>query len=222
MNPSKQLAALVPMRHHSIRVPGKNYRLLAGEPLYSYILKTLLSCPEITKIVVDTDSPIIQEGVERDFPTVQLINRPEELRGSTVPMNDVIMHDVTQIPADVYLQTHSTNPLLRPETVSRAIRKFMESYPEHDSLFSVTPFQMRLWDASGNPVNHNPRVLLRTQDLEPLFVENSCLYIFERETFMAHGNRLGERPLMFEIDAEEALDIDNELDFAVVDCLMLR
>ena len=159
---SKQLAALVPMRHHSIRVPGKNYRLLAGEPLYSYILKTLLSCPEIAKSIVDTDSPIIQEGVERDFPTVQLINRPEDLRGSTVPMNDVIMHDVTQIPADVYLQTHSTNPLLRPETVRRAIRKFMESYPEHDSLFSVTRIHSRFWDGLTRAINQNPSFLFLT------------------------------------------------------------
>jgi len=222
MMPTERLVALVPMRHQSIRVPGKNYRLLAGKPLYSYILNTLLTCPEIAEIVVDTDSPVIQEGITRDFPSVRLIERPEQLRASDVEMNDVLMHDIAQVPAKFYLQTHSTNPLLRPETISHAISIFMESYPEHDSLFSVTRFQMRLWDREGNPINHDPKVLLRTQDLEPLYVENSCLYIFERDTFLERRNRLGTRPLMFEIEGEEALDIDEEIDFTIADCLMKR
>ena len=42
-----KLVALVPMRHHSQRVPGKNYRLLAGKPLFYHILETLLDVPEI-------------------------------------------------------------------------------------------------------------------------------------------------------------------------------
>lgn len=222
MKINKRLVALVPMRHHSIRVPGKNYRPLAGIPLYSYILKSLISCSEISEIVIDTDSPIIQDGVRSEFPAVRLIERPEELRGSSVAMNEVIMHDVTKVQADFYVQTHSTNPFLRPETISHAINEFIRSYPGHDSLLSVTPFQMRLWDSAGNPINHDPKVLLRTQDLKPLYVENSCLYIFERETFLERRNRLGKHPLMFEVNAEEALDIDNELDFAIAECLMLR
>ena len=50
----KKFAALVPMRHHSQRVPGKNYRPLAGKPLYQHIVETLLSVPEISIVVVDT------------------------------------------------------------------------------------------------------------------------------------------------------------------------
>lgn len=222
MIPTERLVALVPMRHQSIRVPGKNYRLLAGRPLYIYILNTLLTCPEIAEIVVDTDSPVIQEGVMRDFPSVRLIERPEHLRDGSIPMNDVLRHDVEQVPAEFYLQTHSTNPLLKTETIRRAIHTYLDTYPKNDSLFSVTRFQMRLWDAEGNPVNHDPSELLRTQDLPPLFMENSCLYLFEREMFLARRNRLGARPLMFEIDNLEALDIDTMLDFTIAECLMKR
>jgi CMP-N-acetylneuraminic acid synthetase len=118
------VVALVPMRHHSERVPGKNYRLVAGRPLYAYILETLLSCPEIEQVAVDTDSPVIQEGVARLFPSVRLIERPEHLRGGEVPTNDVIRHDIQVVPSRFYLQTHTTNPLLRPETVSLANRPF--------------------------------------------------------------------------------------------------
>ena len=216
----KRIAALVPMRHDSQRVPGKNYRMLAGRPLYSYILDTLLACPEISTVVVDTDSPVIQKGVRQHYPTVQVLDRPEHLRSGEVPMNEVLLHDTSLVEAEFYLQTHSTNPLLRHETISRAIQAITSQYPTFDSLFSVTRLQTRLWDALGRAVNHNPAILLRTQDLPPIYEENSCLYIFTRQTLLQRRNRLGERPLMFEIDLSEAWDIDEEIDFLITDLLI--
>lgn len=216
----RKIAALVPMRHVSQRVSGKNYRLLAGRPLYSYILDTLLACPEISTVVVDTDSPVIEEGLRQHFPTVRVLDRPEHLRASEVPMNEVLLHDTSLVEAEFYLQTHSTNPLLRRETIIRAIQTILNQYPTFDSLFSVTRLQTRLWDALGRAINHNPSVLLRTQDLPPVYEENSCLYIFTRQTLLQRRNRLGERPLMFEIDAAEAWDIDDELDFSITDFLI--
>lgn len=217
-----KIVALVPMRHHSERVAGKNYRPTAGRPLYAYILGTLLSCSEIAQVVVDTDSPIIMEGIKENFSAVQVWERPDHLRAGDVPMNEILLYDVDQIEADFYLQTHSTNPLLRPETVSLSIRTFLENYPTYDSLFSVTRLQTRLWDSLGRAVNHNPAVLLRTQDLPPVYEENSCLYIFTRQTLVDRYNRLGERPLMFPIDRAEAWDIDEELDFQIAEYLLER
>lgn len=219
---TSKIAALVPMRHHSQRVMGKNYRPMAGKPLFHHIINTLLSCPEITQIAVDTDSPPIIAGLQEHFPQVQALERPEHLRAATIPMNEILAYDTSQLHADFYLQTHSTNPLLRPETISRAIKTLLSYYPAYDSLFSVTRLQTRLWDQIGRPVNHNPAILLQTQDLPPVYEENSCIYIFTRQTLHDRRNRLGERPMMFEIDAAEAWDIDEELDFTIVDFLMSR
>jgi CMP-N-acetylneuraminic acid synthetase len=215
-----KIVALIPMRHHSERVPQKNYRQMVERPLYAHILGTLMACPAVDAIVVDTDSPVIKEGIAERFPKMHIIDRPEDLRGDTVPMNDILRHDVLQIDAEYYLQTHSTNPLLRSATISQAIETFINRYPEVDSLFSVTPRYTRFWDGKTKPINHDPAVLIRTQDLAPIYEENSCIYIFERSTFLARGNRLGERPLMFEIEAGEAWDIDEELDFQIVEYLM--
>jgi len=218
----KKIAALVPMRHDSQRVPGKNFRLLAGRPLYAYILDTLLTCPEISTVVVDTDSAVIKDGLHQHFPTVKVIDRPEHLRSGEIPMNEVLLHDTSLVEADLYLQTHSTNPLLRRETVSGAIQTLLQNFPTFDSLFSVTRLQTRLWDSLGRAINHNPAVLLRTQDLPPIFEENSCIYMFTRQTLLERRNRLGERPLMFEINAAEAWDIDDEIDFMITDFLISR
>ncbi len=214
-----RIAALVPMRHHSQRVPGKNYRPLAGKPLYQHIIETLLACPEIDEIVVDTDSEQITSGLRQDFPQVTILTRPEDLRAPTIPMNEVLAYDTGQVEADFYLQTHSTNPLLRPGTVSLAIRTLLDQYPAYDSLFSVTRLQSRLWDQLGRPINHNPAILLQTQDLPPVYEENSCLYIFTRQNLLARRNRIGERPYLFEIPPLEAWDIDEESDFLIAGLL---
>ncbi len=214
------LVALVPMRHHSQRVPGKNYRPLAGKPLFHHILGTLLSVPEIGQVIVDTDSEPVMDGLRQHFPQVVIINRPANLRPDDVPMNDILLYDTAQVPADFYLQTHSTNPLLRPETVSRAIKTFLGAYPEKDSLFSVTRWQTRLYDQHGVAINHDPTVLIQTQDLPPVYEENSCLYLFTRQNLLERHHRIGANPILFEIDAAEAWDIDEELDFAITDFLM--
>ena len=215
----KKIIALVPMRHHSQRVPGKNYRLLAGKPLFSYIIQNLLGCPEIEQVVVDTDSLTIMQSLEEEFPQVKVIERPEFLRADNIPMNEILAYDTSQVDAEFYLQTHSTNPLLRPATISNAIETFLANYPSYDSLFSVTRLQTRLWDQLGRAINHNPAILLQTQELPPVYEENSCLYIFTRQTLIARRNRLGERPMMFEIERAQAWDIDEELDFEIVNFL---
>lgn len=215
-----KITALVPMRHNSQRVPGKNYRLLAGKPLYQHIIETLLAVPEIDEVVVDTDSTPVMDGLRRDFPQVRILERPEHLCADTIPMNEILAYDTAQVEADFYLQTHSTNPLLKAGTISRGIQNFIKEYPAFDSMFSVTRLQTRLWDGLTRPINHNPAILLQTQDLPPVYEENSCLYLFARDNLLAKRNRIGERPLMFEIGQDEAWDIDEEIDFAITDFLM--
>ena len=138
-----RIAALVPMRHSSERVPGKNYRNLAGKPLFHHIIGALLACPEITQVVVDTDSPVVMQGLREHFPDVVVLERPEHLRDGMIPMNDILLHDTSQVSADYYLQTHSTNPLLKSETISKSIQAFLANLDTYDSLFSVTRLQTR-------------------------------------------------------------------------------
>ena len=217
---SEKIAALVPMRHHSQRVPGKNFRMIAGKPLYAHIIETLLLVPELSAVIVDTDSNEILDGLAKNYPTVTRLLRPEQLRADDIPMNEILIHDTGEIQMDFYLQTHSTNPLLKADTISRGINELLDHYPTYDSMFGVTRRQVRLWDQLGRPINHNPAVLLQTQDLPPFFEENSCMYIFTRSHLTARRNRLGERPMMFEIDPLEAWDVDNEVDFSIAEMML--
>jgi CMP-N-acetylneuraminic acid synthetase len=203
------------MRHNSERVPGKNYRPLNGIPLYHHVIRTLSAVPEIDAIVIDTDSDFIIEDCAAHFTHVRVLLRPENLRDGSIAMNDVLLNTLDQVDADIVLQTHSTNPFLKASTVSAALKLFNKPGSEFDSVFSVTRLQARLWDADTRPVNHDPAVLLRTQDLAPLFIENSCFFIFTPQLLRERGNRIGANPRMFEMAPLEAVDIDVEEDFTL-------
>jgi CMP-N-acetylneuraminic acid synthetase len=216
---SNRIVALVPMRHSSERVPGKNYRPLGGRPLFHHIVESLLASELVASVVIDTDSDLISAEVSETFPDVTVLSRPESLLGGDVPMNDILLHDVSCIDADYYLQTHSTNPFLRASTIDAALREFLDQRGRYDSLFSVTPLQTRLWWPDGSAVNHDPQVLLRTQDLPPILEENSCLYVFDRATLERRKNRIGDRPLLYRLDPAEAIDIDDERDWKIAESL---
>ena len=205
------VTAIVPMRHSSERVKGKNYRDLGGRPLFRHVVDALLAATTVDRVVIDTDSPTIRDHVEEHLLGVVVLERPEHLRAGEIPMNMVLANSIAQLDGDVFLQTHSTNPFLSADTIDAAVSTFHAQ--EVDSLFSATPEHARYWWDADRPVNHDPAVLLRTQDLPPLYVENSCIYVFKRDAFLAEGNRLTKHRALFPMSSLESLDIDTEEDW---------
>lgn len=213
------VTAIVPMRHASERVPGKNYRDLGGKPLYHHVVETLLKTPSVGEVIIDTDSEFIMKDAAEHLPEVRLVERPAHLRDGRTPMNDVLAHTLKYATHDDVMQTHSTNPFVRPKTFARAIQNYFEDR-EVDSVFGVTRIQGRLWTRDLTPVNHDPAVLARTQDLDPIYLENSCFYIFSKQSFTRSANRLGSSPRAVEVDALEAVDIDEEVDFRLAEAIV--
>lgn len=210
------------MKGHSERVPNKNMRMFAGRPLYHWVASILEDSSFVSAIVIDTDSEAIAKDASKFFSKVRIIDRPAELRGDMVSMNAIIGHDMAQCKSEHFLQTHSTNPLLTRETLEQAIQEYFKYLADHDSLYSVTRIQSRFYWASGEPLNHNPNELLRTQDLPPLFEENSNFYLFSKTSFKASANRrIGMTPKMFPMNKLEAVDINEEEDFQLAETLFL-
>lgn len=216
-----KIVALLPMKGMSERVPNKNLKSFNGKPLYHIIMNTLLKSKFITKIVVNTDGAELKSDILNNFnEKVEVIDRKEEIQGNYVSMNKIIEHDINLIDADIFIQTHSTNPLLKVETVDKAIEKEI-SLLENDanaSVFSVSKTQKRFYNADATPMNHDPKMLV-TQHLEPIYEENSCFYIFTKESFFNNESRIGSHPFMFEIDKIESTDIDEPEDFVIAETL---
>lgn len=205
--------ALMPLKAHSERIPGKNFRSFCGKPLFRWMLDTLLATEDVDLIVINTDARAELEanGLEPN-PRVLVRERKPELCGDFVSMNAVIADDVESVAASTYLMTHTTNPLLSRATIVAALAAYKEGLANGtcDSLFTVNRFQTRFYRADGSAVNHNPAQLLRTQDLEPWYEENSNLYIFSAESFRKTGARIGAKPILVETLRKESMDIDDQ------------
>lgn len=217
------VVALLPMKAHSERIQNKNFRMIAGKPLYQWMLDTLLSIEFIDLVVVNTDAEkILDDAPVMKNERVLLRNRKLSICGDKVSMNLVIGDDVENISSQIYLMTHTTNPLLSTASIRAAFDVFSNasSKKTNDSLFTVTKHQTRFYKKDGQAVNHDPRLLVRTQDLEPWYEENSNLYIFTRESFDNTKSRIGCRPLLYEISRKEAIDIDDQDEFDIAEAML--
>lgn len=209
------------MKANSERVKGKNFRDFCGKPLFRWILDTLLAVEEIDQVIINTDArSILAENGLVDGERVKIRDRKPEICGDLVSMNLVLADDINNVAADIYLMTHTTNPLMSADTIRGALKTFRQAKEEAraDSLFTVDKVQTRFYRADGSAVNHDPDNLVRTQDLEPWYEENSNLYIFTRESFNSTNARIGRKPMMYEGPPFESIDIDTpqDWDFAVV------
>jgi len=218
---TRKVTALIPIKEHSERVANKNFRLFTGKPLYHHILETLEKTYAVDEVIINTDSLVVKNEAPQLFPKVRIHDRPKELVGDFVSVNKLIGYDLSETEGDIFIQTHATNPLLKSETIALALKKFVEVEGNYDSVFSVNAFQSRFYHKDGSAINHNPGELIRTQDLDPIFEENSNFYIFTKASFTKQDQRIGEKPYMYEMSRIESIDIDDAFSFHLAEMLAL-
>ena len=176
-------------------------------------MQTLSSVRQIDFIVINTDAEnlILKNGFSPNEKTI-VRERKKEICGDFVSMNKIIEDDINAVKSDVYIMTHTTNPLISVKTIQDALSAFIENWKagKCDSLFTVNKVQTRFYTKDCKPVNHNPACLIRTQDVEPWFEENSNLYIFTKESFLSTQSRIGKMPMLFETPRHESIDIDDQ------------
>jgi len=207
----RKLVALLPLKANSERVSGKNFREFHGKPLFRWTLDALLSLEKVEQVIINTDARDLLENIGLpDSDKILIRDRKTEICGDLVSMNKVIADDLNAVEASAYLMTHTTNPLISPTTFSDAIDSYFKSTQEgFDSVFSVNKYQSRFFSDQLNPINHDPDNLIRTQDLQPMYEENSCLYLFSRESFIKKQSRIGLNPGVFVTPFSESVDIDD-------------
>jgi rhamnosyltransferase len=214
----ERIVALLPMKAHSARVSGKNFKDFCGKPLFRWVLDTLLEVSEINQIVINTDArDILKQHGLVDGERVLIRDRPTDICGDFVSMNKVIANDIENVESDIYLMTHTTNPLISSETIRKAINSYKLGLANgmYDSLFTVDRIQTRFYERDGTPVNHDPNNLMRTQDLNPWYEENSNLYIFSSSSFHQAKARIGVKPYLYVSPKYESIDIDEPEDWDI-------
>ena len=213
------ITAIVPMRHRSQRIPGKNYKELGGKPLFFWILETILNVDSVSQILVDTDSAIIATLVAENFPSVTILNRPAHLSAADLSMNLVLENSIKFAKNEYVVQTHTTNPFLSAKTLESACEQYLQS-DKSMTLMSVSKIQGRLWTSRHLPINHDPKVLQQTQDLDSTYLESSSFYIFSKTSFGKNMSRLTPSFQHFELDGIESWDIDEIWQWKIAEAIM--
>ena len=218
-----KVLALLPMKAESERVKGKNFRVFGNKPLFRWILDTSYDLEIIDKIVINTDarSILAKKGLLEDDRII-IRDRPLKICGNEVSMNKIINDDINNFDSDIYLMTHTTNPFLSKSSIENAILKFQDALSKEkiDSMFSVNKVQERFYSSSAKALNHDPKNLIPTQNLEPWYKENSNLYLFTKKSFNKTNARIGEKPMMLEMDPLESIDIDTPSDWDYAEAMI--
>lgn len=215
-----EITALLPMRAGSKRVRGKNKRLLAGKPLYFHMLATLQQVDSVSKIVVSSDDMDLLEVLAREDKVQCLIREPYLAQDET-SMNEVIADCLSKVSGENFIQVHATSPLIKADSIQDAIQDYFRlALPAGKSLMAVQEIEGRLWSPSMQPLNHDPNVLIPSQDMEKVLLDCSGFYVFSRSQFMARRSRIYGPPAVKAISEIEALDIDYEWQFELAELLL--
>lgn len=209
-----KVVAIVPMKLNNRRLPQKNTKAFTnGKPLCHYILSTLLTVEGVDDVYVYCSNPDIQEFIPKG---VKYLPRSAALDQDTTKMNEVLQCFAKEIPADIYVMTHTTSPFVSKESIEKGLHAV--SADGYDSAFAAKKLQDFLWK-DGAPFNYALDNIPRTQDLPPLYEETSGFYIYRREVMTRLNRRIGERPYIVEVSAVESVDIDEAEDFEIADAI---
>jgi CMP-N-acetylneuraminic acid synthetase len=206
--------AVVPMKLNNSRLPQKNTKSFTnGKPLCYYILSTLLKVKGVDDIYVYCSNPDIKKYIPEG---VKYLKRSESLDLDTTKMNEILKCFAREIPADIYVLTHTTAPFVTAKSIEKGLSAIKSG--EYDSSFAAKKLQDFLWK-DGKPFNYNLENIPRTQDLPGLYEETCGFYIYRNEIITSLNRRIGNKPYIVEVDEIEAIDIDEEEDFMIADAI---
>lgn len=209
-----KVVAIVPMKLNNRRLPQKNTKAFTnGKPLCYYILSTLLTIDGIDEVYVYCSNPDIQQFIPSK---VKYMKRSESLDQDTTKMNQVLQCFANEVPADIYVMTHTTAPFISKESIEKGLMAVVSG--EYDSSFAAKKLQDFLWK-DGSPFNYELSSIPRTQDLPVLYEETSGFYIYANEVMTKLNRRIGVRPFIVEVGEIESVDIDEAEDFMIADAI---
>ena len=200
------------IKHNSERIKKKNFKKLGKLELWKHLITTLKE----QKVFIDTDSKKIIKDCKKMFPWVTAYPRDKKFiklennknASPTLLMIKNFLSKYVKNPEEIIITTHVTSPFVKLKTFRSAVKKLKN----HDSVAAVTKDYNFAWLENKKkkliPVNFNPKIITKTQNLNPIIQSNGAFFIFKKKTFTKHNNRIGKKPYYFEINFPESIEID--------------
>lgn len=209
-----KVVALVPIKLNNERLPNKNIKSFSnGNPLISYILKTLLTISSIDEVYVYCSNRKICDYIPKE---VKYLERSSELDTSQTKINEVLTSFANDVDAGIYVLCHATSPFIKANSIEQGLFNVINN--EYDSALSVQKLQEFLWK-DGSPFNYDLANIPRTQDIDPIYYETSGFYIYRKELIISHNRRIGYTPYLVEVSKIESIDIDEQEDFDIANAI---
>lgn len=214
-----KITAVIPIRTGSQRVKDKNLRAFANTNLMELKIKNLLQVPELTSIVVNTNSELAIEIVNKNYRGggVSTHRREEYYASSQCSGSEFFRHLGEVTDTDLFVYCPCTSPFIKPETVSQCINQFI-STSGYDCLATVSPVKDFLW-LDGNPLNYDPAHAPNSQNLPDVVALNFGVTVIRKEDLIKNSNIIGKNPQFVKTSDIESIDIDTPLDFYIAEQL---
>ena len=209
-----KIVAITPVKMNNVRTPGKNTKAFSdGTPLIHCIQKTVQSIDEIDDYYVYCSNSDIQKFL---LPGTKFMERDKKFDTPEADVLDMMYQFSLLVDADIYIQVHATAPFLSSDSIKKGIEQIKSG--SFDSAFSVRNFQEFLW-SDNTPINYSLESIPRTQDMKPMYVETTGMYMYTKDVIRKLRRRIGDTPYLLQVSEIEALDINNPIDFEIANAV---
>ena len=210
--------AYIPIKLISERIENKNFLDINGKPLFAYVIKNLLDIDLVDEILINYDTEEVKDRILEHFEDIKFVKRLDNLMNPKESVNKLIASDLDNIKNEFIIQTHVTNPMVSKNTFLDALNLYLKN---KKALFSVTEHHSRFYSDELKEINHDMNVLLPTQELNPIYEDNSNFYIFSKNQFFQNDlSRIGKSSGIFKVSKFESFDIDTYEDLELVRILI--
>lgn len=231
--------ALIPARHGSKRVPGKNTRLLGGHPMLAYTVAAALESRIFESVIVSTDSEEIA-ALARHYGAEVPLLRPSAFAGDTSPDIEWLEHLLRELKArrrewEAFALLRPTSPFRTSGTIRRAWDRFttqegvdslraVEKCAQHpgkmwvirgERMFPLLPFSLPGGGSAEQPWHSTPY-----QALPTVYVQNASLEIAWTRVVFDRRTIAGDVVVPFLTEGHEGFDINDPFDWMIAERLL--
>lgn len=220
---------VIPARGGSKGIPHKNIYKVAGKPLLQYAIDSMAGVKYEGDLVVSTDDKMIAEVACRNK-SVVTIKRPDSIATDKAKTEEALIHALKYMKEtydkeyDAVITLQPTSPLRTSETIQQFISYFEMNLEKYDALLTLSENRSDFWIKRNNGIYERlfPDAPRRRQDREPLYVENSAIYVTTTRSLLETNSVLGHHVNGYVIDEQEAVDINEFIDIALAENLIMH
>lgn len=229
----KRILAIVPARGGSKGLPGKNIKPLCGKPLIGWTIEQARQSSYIDDIFISTDSQQIADVAQSYLGEGSIIElRPAALAADATPSSAFIVYTINKLSAegknfDYFILLEPTSPLRDVSDIDKSIEQLI-NHPYAESLLSVVKaedahpaFMVTIAeDGVMKPYLHGAVGGTRRQDISDVFYFEGTVYISKCSTYLERQNFLHDKTLSYVVPKWKSFEVDDIVDFVVIEALM--